>query len=67
MSRDSLRSSRLVALFLLGALGFSAPLLRLASRKVLVLGLPLAWIYLFGVWLVLIAVLAWTVRRRGGE
>jgi len=62
MSQERLRPSRLVALFLLGWLGFNTPPLRLASRDVWVAGLPLTWIYLFGVWTLLIALLAMTLR-----
>jgi hypothetical protein len=62
VSPERLRPARLVALFLLGWLGFNTPLLRLASRDVWVAGLPLTWIYLFGVWTLLIALLAMALR-----
>jgi hypothetical protein len=62
VSPERLRPARLVALFLLGWLGFNTPLLRLVSRDVWVAGLPLTWIYLFGVWTLLIALLAMALR-----
>jgi hypothetical protein len=62
MSHERLRPARLVALFLLGWLGFNTPPLRLVSRDVWVVGLPLTWVYLFGVWTLLIALLAMALR-----
>jgi len=67
MTPERLRSARLVALFLLGWLGFNTPPLRLVSRDAWVAGLPLAWVYLFSVWTLLIALLAVTVRPPRGE
>ena len=62
MSPERLRPARLVALFLLGWLGFNTPPLRLVSRDAWVAGLPLTWVYLFGVWTLLIALLAMALR-----
>jgi hypothetical protein len=43
------------------------PLLSIANRPVLVLGVPALVLYLFGVWAVIVAVLAWAARRAGAE
>lgn len=67
MSPERLRPARLVAIFLLGWLGFNTPPLRLASRGAWVAGLPLAWVYLFGVWTLLIAFVAMALRPPGRE
>lgn len=67
MTHERLLSTRLVALFLLGWLGFNAPPLRTASRDLWLGGLPLTWIYLFAVWGLLIALLAVMVRPPRGE
>jgi hypothetical protein len=67
MTPERLRSARLVALFLLGWMGFNTPPLRLVSRDVWVAGLPLLWVYLFSVWTLLIALVAVTVRPPRGE
>ena len=67
MTHERLRSARLAVLFLLGGLGFNTPILRIASRDAWVAGLPLTWIYLFGVWTLLIVAIALTIRRRRGE
>lgn len=67
MIQERLLSARLVALFLLGCLGFNAPPLRLASRDLQIAGLPLTWVYLFGVWALLIAGVAMLLRPPRGE
>jgi membrane protein implicated in regulation of membrane protease activity len=56
----------LVALFLLGGLLLSWPLLSIVAAPVrTLLGVPLLVLYLFGVWAGIIAVLLWLTRRRG--
>jgi hypothetical protein len=67
VSRERLLAARLAALFLLGWLGFNTPPLRLASRDVWVLGLPLPWLYLLSVWTLLIALVAVMMRPPRGE
>jgi hypothetical protein len=56
------RSSRFVALFLLGCVVFNEPLLNLFSTPELILGVPRLYCYLFGVWLLMIALIARLVR-----
>jgi|CXWL01.1.fsa_nt_gi hypothetical protein len=58
------RSARLVTLFLVGCVGWNAPLLRVFSQPATVFGLPLTWAYFFALWAVLIGLLALTVRAR---
>ena len=67
MIHERLLSTRLVAIFLLGCLGFNAPPLRLASRDLQIAGLPLTWVYLFGVWTLLIGLVAVLIRPPRGE
>ena len=55
---------RSIALFLLGVLAFSPILLSLFRSGTLVLGFPLLFLYLFGAWLVLIALVALVFRTR---
>ena len=43
------------------------PLLSIADRPVLVGGVPALVLYLFGVWALAVAVLAWASRRLGGD
>lgn len=59
---DSLRGARMVAVAALAVLLFNFPLLALFDVDVKVLGVPLLWAYLFVVWAVVIAVVAWVVR-----
>ena len=61
------RSTRLVVIFLGGCATLVAPFLAVASRPVTVAGLPLAWVYLFLTWAVLIGLTALTVRDRGED
>lgn len=59
-----MRSQRLIALFGLGVVLFTYPLLSLFARDVLVLGVPLLYGYLFGVWAAFIGLAAYVVERR---
>jgi hypothetical protein len=43
------------------------PLLSIANRSLLIAGVPALVLYLFGVWVVIVAVLAWAARRPDGE
>ncbi len=58
MTRDSKINKRLVALFLLGCFLLNYPILSLVNLEVLILGLPLLYIYIFGVWCLLISLTA---------
>lgn len=65
MIRPSVKGQRLVALFLLGCLLFNYPLLDLYSHGGEVLGIPLLYVYVFGVWAGFIALMALIVEMRG--
>ena len=43
------------------------PLLTVANRSVLVARIPALVLYLFGVWVMIVIVLAWASRRPRGE
>lgn len=43
------------------------PLLGIPNRPALIAGVPALVFYLFAVWAVVVAVLAWAARRGGGE
>jgi hypothetical protein len=60
---EGLDAHRLVALFFAGWLVLNFPLLALWDHDVLVLGLPLFPLALFGVWALLILALAWVMER----
>lgn len=68
LARPSGRKERLAAAFLLGLLLFMPPFLAVASRDVVIGGIPLLYLWLFGGWLMLIVVLALVVEiSRNGE
>ncbi|HEV8144641.1 MAG TPA: hypothetical protein VGQ77_17410 [Methylomirabilota bacterium] len=63
-----MRSKELLAvLFPIFAALLVWPLLTVANRPVLVAGIPALVLYLFLVWAVIVAVLAWAGRRARGE
>ena len=62
---DGLRSQRLLGLFALGWLLLNVPLLTLWDRPVMVFGLPLMPLALFGGWALLIVLAAWVAEAPG--
>ena len=56
-------AQRLVAVFVLGCLLLSYPLLSLFNTGGTLWGIPLLYIYLFGAWAALIALMALVVER----
>jgi hypothetical protein len=54
MRRPGLGAERLIGLFLIGAIGFSPPVLTLLNKPILVAGIPLLYLYLFGLWILLV-------------
>jgi hypothetical protein len=58
MTRDSKINKRLVAIFLFGCVLFNYPLLSLLKPEVLIFGLPLLYVYVFGMWCLLIGLTA---------
>jgi hypothetical protein len=61
------RKELLAVLFPLFSALLVWPLLSIANRPVLVAGVPAFVLYLFGLWAVIVAVLAWAARRENGE
>jgi hypothetical protein len=57
----------LAACFVLFAALLVWPLLSIANRPVLVAGVPALVLYLFGVWTLIVVVLAWAAGRAGPE
>lgn len=64
MVRAGLTGQRLVALFLLGMVALNGPVLLLADQDRWVLGFPVLYVYLFGVWALLVGLMAWICERR---
>ncbi len=65
MRQSKMMRQRLVAIFLIGLLLLFSPVIALPDRPRLLFGLPLLFLYLFGVWSLLIAAMAWVVRGGG--
>lgn len=58
MSVERNRTTKLIGLFLLGYLLFNHPLISLFNLPALVWGIPLLYAYLFGVWALIIFLMA---------
>lgn len=65
MRRLALMKQRLVAVFFCGVLLLYSPVISIFDRVSLLFGVPVLYIYLFTVWDVLIAAMAWVIERRG--
>jgi hypothetical protein len=65
MANRAVHAQRLVALFVLGWLLFSYPLLSIFDTGGTVAGIPVLYAWLFGVWAALIALLIVVVERSG--
>jgi hypothetical protein len=63
-SRYERKGQRLIALCMLGCLLFNYPILALFNRAATVFGIPILYAYIFVVWAVLIALMAWMVEGR---
>ena len=63
MAHRANRAQRLVALFLLGCLLFSFPLLSIFNSGSTVFGIPILYAYLFGAWAALIALAIVIIER----
>jgi hypothetical protein len=56
-------SERSIALFLVGVLAFSPPLLAIFSGRATIFGIPTLYAYLFSAWVVLIALIRILAER----
>jgi hypothetical protein len=63
MIRSTIKSQRLVVLFLLGVLLFNYPLLALFNHAGEALGIPVLYAYIFAAWALLIGLLALVLER----
>jgi hypothetical protein len=67
MTPENKKYKRLVALFLFGLVLFNYPILSLLNLDILVFGLPLLYIYIYGIWGLLILLAALATRNRPKE
>jgi len=61
--RAGRRKERIAALLLFAAVAFNPPLLRVFGAEATVFGWPLLYVYVLGVWAVVIGLFAWLVER----
>jgi len=64
MNPSGITRQRLAAVFLLGCLLFNYPLLSLFNNPGEILDVPPLYIYIFGAWAVLIALMAYVIEKR---
>lgn len=64
---ESKRLEKLIALAVAAALALNYPILHLFSGASFVFGLPLLYLYLFLVWVVVIACIGWVMSKHGPE
>ncbi|MBT2970807.1 MAG: hypothetical protein KME51_13055 [Candidatus Thiodiazotropha sp. (ex Ctena orbiculata)] len=62
MSNTPQTRQRLAGVTLLGLLLFFSPVLTLFDKAIEWIGVPVSYLYLFGIWLALILLAAWTVE-----
>lgn len=55
--KPSIKGQRLIAAFLFGCLVFNYPILALFNQDQSVFGIPVLFVYIFGIWLLLIVVM----------
>lgn len=65
MNRYSLTGQRLAATFLLGCVLLNYPILYLFNTRDEVFGIPVLYTFVFGAWLLLVALMAWNIERGG--
>ena len=58
MTGETVRPKRLIGLFLLGYLLFNYPLISIVNLPALIGGIPVLYAYIFGVWLLIISLVA---------
>lgn len=58
------RRSKLVIAFLIFVLLLTFPMLSIPGKAGQIGGLPAQYVYLFSVWAILIAAIAWIIRKR---
>lgn len=63
MNRSNLSGQRLVAVSLLGCVLFNYPALFLFNTFFTIFGIPLLYLYIFGAWSALIALMAYLAER----
>ncbi len=64
MQRKTITSQRLIVIFVIGCLLLNYPLVSIVNQSRLLAGIPLLFLFIFGVWLLLILLTAIVLRRK---
>ena len=64
MGKDETSGERLAAICMLGCVLFNYPVLALFNQPRLIFGIPLLYAYVFAAWALVVALVAFVVRRR---
>ena len=64
MVKRTIANQKLIGLFLLASVLLNFPIIGIFGRSVLVMGIPLLYLYIFLVWLLLIVAIAMVVERQ---
>ena len=64
MQRKTITSQRLIVIFVIGCLLLNYPLVSIVNKSRLLAGIPLLFIFIFGVWLLLILLTAIVLRQK---
>ena len=64
MNKEQSMGERAIATFLVAAIAFSPIFLSIFAKPILVFGIPLLYIYLFGAWACVILAIALNAARR---
>jgi hypothetical protein len=65
MDRSNITGQRLVAVFLLGCVLLNYPILFLFNKPEGIFGIPPLYLYIFGAWAFLIALMAYIIEAMG--
>jgi len=63
MIKARLSAQRLVVVFVLGCVLLNYPILSVFDAQRAWLGVPVIYLYVFGVWAAVIALMAWIIER----
>lgn len=63
MIKATLTGQRLVALFLFGCVAVNYPVLAIFDVQASLAGIPALYLYVFGIWAALIALMAWIIEH----
>ncbi len=62
MTGPNIKNARLVGIFLLGCVLFNYPILSLFNIDIMLLGIPMLYLYIFGIWAILIGLIVFITQ-----